>query len=204
MKVFLLNGSPHKNGCTNRALEEVAKSLQEEGIQTNLYWIGNDPIRGCQACYACAKHGNNRCVFDDDVVNKLIEAALDCDGIVVGSPVYYAGANASVLAVLDRTFCSASSQMKFKVGAGISSARRAGTTLTIDQINKYFQISCMPVASSTYWPMVHGSCADDVERDLEGLQTMRHLGKNMAWMFHGCIMIMELSEDIKANLIGKL
>lgn len=182
MKVLLINGSPHKDGCTNEALTEVAGALQAEGVETEIAWIGRDPIRGCQACGTCAQRGTGRCVFDDDVVNELIEKAQAADGLVVGSPVYYAGANGALLATLDRMFYAASASLRFKPAAAVASARRAGTTPTIDQINKYFQINCMPLAASNYWPMVHGRAAEDVRQDEEGLQIMRLLGKNMAWM----------------------
>ncbi len=178
MNVVLLNGSPHKNGCTNRALEEVARTLNEEGIDTEFAWIGHDPIRGCQACGACK---DGRCVFDDDVVNQISAAMESADGYVVGSPVYYAGMNGALHAALDRIYFSNSKSMAHKPAAGIASARRAGTTLTIDQINKYFQINQQPVITSTYWPMVHGKNAADVEQDAEGLHTMRTLARNMAY-----------------------
>lgn len=182
MKVLLINGSPHEHGCTYTALAEVAKALEECGIETDIAWIGTKPVRGCIACGSCAKTGTGRCAFDDDVVNRLLEKAEAANGIVVGSPVYYAGANGSIIAALDRMFYAGSALMRFKPAAGISSARRAGTTLTIDQINKYFQINCMPVVSSTYWPQVHGRVAEDAAQDAEGLHTMRMLGRNMAWL----------------------
>ena len=181
MKVVLLNGSPHKSGCTARALEEAARILREEGIETEFAWIGNAPLRGCQACGACAKKGNGRCVFDDDVVNTISAQMETADGYLIGSPVYYAGMNGALHAALDRIYYSNGKSMARKPGAGIASARRAGTTLTIDQINKYFQINQQPVISSTYWPMVHGKCAADVEKDAEGLHTMRVLARNLAY-----------------------
>lgn len=186
MKVLLINGSPHKAGCTFTGLSEVAKSLEAEGVDTEIAWIGLDPIRGCTACGGCARNGNHRCVFDDDVVNTLIEKAQAADGLVVGTPVHYAGAGGAILSTLDRMFYAASTTLAFKPGAGIASARRAGTTPAIDQINKYFQISQMPVVTSNYWPMVHGRAPEDVLKDEEGLQIMRMLGRNMAWMLR-CI-----------------
>ncbi len=182
MKVLLINGSPRKSQCTYTALSEVADSLQKEGVDAEVEWIGTGPIRGCQACRSCAKRGEGRCIFDDDVVNVLLAKAEAADGLVVGSPVYYAGANGALLATLDRMFFSGSHLMRFKPGAGISSARRAGTTPAIDQINKYFQINMMPLVSSNYWPMVHGNNAEEARQDLEGMQTMRMLGRNMAWL----------------------
>ena len=181
MKVLLINGSPHKKRCVYTALTEVANSLEEAGIETEVAWIGNDPIRGCQACNECSKDGASRCIYDD-VVNDLLDKAEQADGLIVGSPVYYAGANGALRCVLDRMFYAGSSVMAFKPAAAIASARRAGTVNAIDQINKYFQINQMPVVASTYWPMVHGNSAEDVAQDKEGLQTMRALGRNMAWM----------------------
>ena len=186
MKVLLINGSPHERGCTYTALAETAKALEECGVETEIAWIGTKPVRGCIACGGCARSGEHRCVFDDDVVNGLIEKAVAADGMIVGTPVYYAGANGAILAVLDRMFYAASALLRFKPAAGISSARRAGTTPAIDQINKYFQINCMPVVSSTYWPMVHGRAAEEAAQDAEGLHTMRTLGRNMAWLL-ACI-----------------
>lgn len=186
MKVLLINGSPNEDRCTYTALAEAARSLEAEGVETEIAWIGRDPLRGCIGCGGCSKLGNNRCIFDDDVVNRLLEKAERADGYLVGSPVFYAGANGALLAVLDRMFYAGGAIMQFKPAAGIASARRAGTTPAIDQINKYFQINKMPVVSSTYWPMVHGQSAEQVLQDEEGLQTMRMLGKNMAWMLR-CI-----------------
>ena len=182
MNVLLINGSPNEKRCTYTALAEVAGALQAEGVDTEIAWIGRDPVRGCLGCGGCAKQGNGRCIFGDDVVNGLIEKMEHADGLVVGTPVYYAGANGALLAVLDRMFYAGSAAMAFKPAAGVASARRAGTTPSIDQINKYFQISCMPVVSSSYWPMVHGQSTDEVRQDGEGLHTMRTLGRNMAWM----------------------
>jgi len=180
MKVLMINGSPNEKSCTYTALAEAASSLELAGVATEIAWIGKDPIRGCQSCGGC-KGGTARCVFDD-IVNDLLEKAKDADGFIIGSPVYYAGANGALLCVLDRMFFAGSSVMAFKPGAGIASARRAGTVLAIDQINKYFQINQMPLVSSNYWPMVHGKCVEDVMQDKEGLQIMRVLGTNMAWM----------------------
>lgn len=180
MKVLLINGSPNER-CTYTALSEVARALNDEGVETEIVGIGKDPVRGCLGCGGCGKKGNKRCAFDDDIVNRLLDKAEEADGIVVGSPVYYAGANGALLAVMDRMFFAGSSLMVGKPGAAVASARRAGTTPTIDQINKYFQISQMPVMSSNYWPMVHGKCVEDVLKDEEGMQIMRILGRNMAY-----------------------
>ena len=182
MKVLLINGSPNEKRCTHTALAEVAGALEAEGVETEIAWIGREGVRGCLGCGGCAKRGDARCIFDDDVVNGLIAKAEAADGLVVGTPVYYAGANGALLAVLDRLFYAASARLRFKPAAAVASARRAGTTPAIDQINKYFQINCMPVVSSNYWPMVHGRSVEDVRQDAEGLQIMRVLGTNMAWM----------------------
>lgn len=203
MKVLLINGSPNEKRCTHTALSEVASALEAQGIETEIAWIGRDPVRGCQGCGGCAKRGDNRCIFDDDVVNGLIEKAVAADGIVVGTPVFYAGANGALLAVLDRMFYAASKALRFKPAAAVASARRAGTTPAIDQINKYFQISCMPVVSSTYWPMVHGQSVEQVREDAEGLQTMRVLGTNMAWMLSAAAATLapEVERKIMTNFI---
>ena len=179
MKVLLVNGSPNKEGCTYTALSEVAKTLELEGIETEIFHIGNTPISGCKACKACRKLG--KCAIDD-IVNEFAEKAKEADGFIFGSPVYYASANGSLLSFMDRLFFSAGRSMRLKPAAAVASARRAGTTATLDIINKYFTISQMPIVSSRYWNMVHGSNAADVLRDEEGLWTMRTLGRNMAYL----------------------
>ena len=182
MKALLINGSPRWKGNTNRALEEVAGALEAEGLECEIAWIGNKPIRGCIACGICSRNGNGRCVFDEDPCNELIAKAAEADAIVIGSPVYYAGANGSLIGLLDRMFYAGGPLMRFKPAAGVAVARRAGTTLTVDQINKYFQINCMPVASSTYWALAHGRAEGEVAGDGEGLHTLRMLGRNLAWL----------------------
>ena len=179
MKVLLINGSPHEHGCTDRALQEVAAALKAEGVESEIFWIGKGDIHGCIACYKCGG-SSNQCVFDD-TVNQALVKMQEADGLIVGSPVYYASLNGALSAFLDRMFC-AGSCFHHKPAAAVASARRAGTTATLDIIQKYFTISEMPVVSSQYWNMVHGSAPEDVEKDIEGLQTMRTLGKNMAWM----------------------
>lgn len=179
MNVLMLNGSPHEKGCTNRALLEVADSLYEEGIDTEIVQIGNQAIRGCVACGKCAQSG--KCVFDGDLVNTFIDKMRRADGLIVGSPVYYASANGSLYSLLDRFFF-AGDGFALKPAAAVVSARRAGTTAALDTLNKYFTITQMLVVSSSYWNMVHGNTPDEVEKDLEGLQIMRTLGKNMAWL----------------------
>ena len=180
MKVLLINGSPNKNGCTNYALLEAVKELNRADIETEIFHIGNKPVRGCTACKKCYTE-RNRCVFNDDIVNVIIEKSFHCDGLIIGSPVYYASANGALIATLDRVFY-AGNGFEYKPGACIVSARRAGTTATIDQLNKYFLISNMPVVPSQYWTMVHGSKPEDVKQDLEGLQIVRTMARNMAWM----------------------
>ena len=179
-KVILLNGSPHPRGCTARALEEMIRTFSEEGVETELIQIGNKAIRGCISCGSCAKTG--KCVFDDDPVNEVARKFEEADGLVVGSPVYYGSPNGTVLSFMDRLFYSSSFSKQMKVGAAVVSCRRGGNTASFDVLNKYFTISSMPVASSTYWNQVHGFSAEDVEKDLEGLQTMRNLAKNMSFM----------------------
>lgn len=181
MKVLVINGSPHLKGCTDRALREVEQTLIADGIEVERVNVGNKDIRGCIGCNYCREHG--RCVFND-LVNETAPKFAEADGMVVGTPVYYAGANGQVLSFLDRLFYSTSTTVdkKMKVGAAVVSSRRAGSTSAFDEINKYFTISAMPVVSSTYWNEVHGFTAEDVETDLEGLQTMRNLGHNMAFM----------------------
>ena len=182
MKVLLVNGSPNKNGCTNRALEEVAGTLNNEGIETEIYWIGNKPISGCIACRKCAEKG--KCAIDD-IVNDFIDRAETADGFIFGSPVHYAAAGGAITSFMDRAFFSARMSKRdyfyLKPAACVVSARRAGTTTAFDQLNKYFTISEMPVISSQYWNNVHGSNPEEVNKDMEGLQIMRTLGRNMAW-----------------------
>lgn len=182
MKVLLINGSPRPKGNTHRALQEIATTLEAEGLETEIAWIGNKEVRGCVACGWCGEAGENRCVFDGDCCNELIQKAAEADGLIVGSPVYFAGANGSLIGLLDRMFCAGGSVMRFKPAAGISVARRGGTIEAVDQINKYFQISNMPVVSSTYWNLAYGRLPEEVESDGEGMHTMRQLGHNMAWL----------------------
>lgn len=180
MKVLLLNGSPHAKGCTYTALTTVSAALQENGIETELFQIGTKPIRGCIGCGKCA--GKTRCIFDDDIVNTFIETAGEFDGFIFGAPVHYAGAAGAVHCMLDRAFYAGGKNFAYKPGAAVVSARRAGTTAALDILNKYFTINNMPLVSSCYWNMVHGSCAEDVAQDIEGVQIMRRLGQNMAWL----------------------
>ena len=183
MKVFLVNGSPHEKGCTYTALNEVAKTLEEEGIETEIYWIGIKPLSGCIACKSCQKTG--RCVFND-IVNDFRTIAMDADGFIIGTPVHYAAAGGAITSFMDRLFYSeaygnGNKAFLLKPAAAVISARRAGTTAAFDQINKYFTIQEMPIISSRYWNMVHGAKPEDVLKDEEGLYTMRVLARNMAF-----------------------
>lgn len=188
MKVLLLNGSPKPNGNTALALEEMIKVFKEEGIETEIVHVGNQAIRGCVACGYCGRNG--RCVLDD-AVNEVAAKFKECDGLVVGSPVYYASANSTLTALLDRLFYSASFDMRMKVGAAVTVARRGGCSSTFDQINKYFTISGMPIASSQYWNSVHGGAPGEVNEDAEGMQTMRTLARNMSFLMKS----IELGKD---------
>lgn len=183
-KVLLLNGSCKEQGCTYTALKEVALALEKEGIETEIFQLGKEPIRDCIGCGGCGRQG--RCVFDDDKVNQFVEKAKTADGFVFGTPVYYAHPSGRILSFLDRAFYSGGSAFAFKPGASVASARRAGTTASVDVLNKYFTINQMPVVSSSYWNMVHGNTPEEVRQDLEGLQVMRGIGQNMAWMIR-CI-----------------
>lgn len=179
MKVLLINGSPNANGCTYTALSELARTLEENGVSAEILHVGHKTIRGCLSCGKCSELG--RCVMDD-IVNEVAEKLREADGLVLGSPVYYGSANGTLLALLDRLFFSSSFDKSMKVGAAVVSARRGGCTATFDILNKYFTISGMPVVPSQYWNMVHGFTPDDVRKDKEGLQTMRTLGRNMAFL----------------------
>ena len=203
MKVLLINGSPHEHGCTYRALCEIEKTLREEGIDAGIFQLGAAPILGCSAMK------QNRCVHDDDAVNRALEKCADADGFVFGSPVHYASAGGEITCLMDRMFYAGSGLMRGKPAAAIVSARRAGTTAAIDQLNKYFTISGMPIVPSQYWPMVHGAVPGDVEKDEEGLQTLRLLARNMAWMVksfalareHGILPPAPESERKRTNFI---
>ena len=185
MKVLLLNGSSHPHGCTNTALQAIATTLEAAGIQTEILFLGNEPVRDCTACGTC-KTLPGRCVFDGDIVNQVIAKAEAADGFVFGTPVYYSHPSGRILSVLDRAFYAGKAAFVHKPAAAIASARRAGTSASLDVLQKYFTISQMPVVSSTYWTMVHGSKPEDVLQDAEGLQTMRNLAANMAWVLR-CI-----------------
>ena len=179
MKVLLLNGSAHRNGCTFTALDEVARALKTENIETEIFQLGNPELRDCIGCQACRKIG--KCVYED-VVNEFVEKARLADGFVFGTPVYYAHPSGRILSFLDRAFYSGSSAFAFKPAAAVVSARRSGTTASFDVLNKYFTICNMPVVSSSYWNNIHGNIMEEARQDEEGLQTMRTLGRNMAWI----------------------
>lgn len=206
MKVLMINGSPHKNGCTNAALCVIAETLSAEGIDSEIVHIGSSRISGCIGCGHCRKSGTHRCVFGDDMVNEVIDKLEKADGLIVGTPVYYASPNGTLVSLLDRVFY-AHGGYPHKPAAAIASARRAGTVVSVDELNKYFTISQMPVVSSTYWNEVHGSKAEDVMLDEEGVATMRNLALNMAWMLrliacgreHG--ILPPVTNTVKTNFI---
>ena len=181
MKVLLLNGSSNENGCTYTALSIIASVLNEENIETEILQLGAQSYHDCTGCGLCRNVLNGQCVYKDDIVNTLIEKAHESDAFVFGTPVYYAHPSGRLLSVLDRAFYAGGSAFAFKPAASVASARRAGTTASLDVVNKYFTINQMPIISSTYWNMVHGKTSSDVLKDLEGVQTMEHLGKNMAY-----------------------
>ncbi len=180
MKVLLINGSPRANGNTHLALTEVAKTLEENGIETQIISIGTKAVHGCIACGRCSELGS--CAFNDELYNKVKQAAISSDGIIIGSPTYYAGPNGSLCALLDRLFYSAGNHLKYKPAASIAVCRRGGASATFDRLNKYFTINSQPIVSSQYWNSVHGRDIGEAIKDEEGMQTMRVLARNMAWM----------------------
>ena len=207
MKVLLINGSPHAMGTTYTALSEAAKTLELEGIETEIVQVGNLNLSGCKACGACSKL--KKCVLDDEV-NAVAEKFKEADGIVVGSPVYYAAPNGTLLAFLDRLFHSAGFDKRDKVGAGVVCARRGGLSASFDVLNKYFAISGMPIATSSYWNQVHGTCREDALLDLEGLQVMRNLARNMAFLIKSVALgkerfgLPDTEQPVKTNFIKKV
>ena len=206
MKVLLLNGSPHKDGTTAAALSEVARTLNEEGVETEIIQVGHLAIRGCIACYACSKL--KRCVFDDQE-NEIARKFEDSDGLIVGSPVHYAAPAGTLICLLDRLFYSTRFDKRDKIGAAVVCARRGGCTAAFDVLNKYFTISGMPVVSSTYWNQVHGANAEDAALDGEGMQTMRNLARNAAFLIKSIklgkenIGLPELERGVWTNFIRK-
>ena len=204
MKVLLFNGSSRKEGCTYTALKEVEKSLNKENIETEIIFLGD--VKDCMGCASCRQTG--KCVISDDKINEYVEKARLADGFVFGSPVYYAHPSGRLLAAMDRMFYSGSSAFKFKPACAIVSARRSGTTASMDVINKHFSINCMPIVSSNYWNMVHGNKPEEVLQDIEGLQIMRTLGQNMAWLLkcieagkNNGIDLPQTADKIKTNFI---
>ncbi len=179
MKVLLVNGGPHEKGCTYTALEEVAKTLQKNGIETEIIWLGVQPIAGCIGCNACLKTG--KC-FRNDIVNEFIEKSKTADGFVFGTPVHFASMSGALTSFMDRVFYGRGELFKNKPACGVVSCRRGGASATFDQLNKYFSISNMPIVTSQYWNQVHGNTPDEVRKDEEGMQIMRTLGNNMAWL----------------------
>lgn len=192
MKVILFNGSPNVHGCTYTALHEIEETLQKNGIETEIFQVGSKSVRGCIGCGKCRERG--KCIFDD-IVNEAIDKIKDADGVIFGSPVYYASANGTMISFLDRLFYAASQYLAYKPGAVVVSARRAGTTATYDELNKYLGISNMLIVPAPYWNMVHGNTADEVKQDKEGLYIMRQIGENMTW-------ILKMLENAKANGIA--
>lgn len=208
MKVLLINGSPRGAKCTRTALEIVAEEIRANGVDTEIMDIGAEPIRGCIGCGTCAKTGTGHCVFNDDKVNKCIDKMKDCDGLVIGSPVHYAAASGAITSFMDRLCYAGGANLAYKPGAAVASCRRGGASATLDQLNKYFTILNMPVVSSNYWNMVHGNTPEEVLKDEEGVQTMRILGRNMAWLIKAIqagkengVPVPERETKIKTNFI---
>ena len=205
MNVLLINGSPHKNGCTYTALSEVAKTLEAQDIKTNIVHIGAAPIWDCVACYKCRE--SKKCVFESDSVNESIELLKEADGLIVGSPVYYAGPTGAICSFLNRMFYMKSAAYAGKPAAAVVSCRRGGASAAFDRLNKYFTISEMPVVSSQYWNAVHGNTPEEVQKDEEGLQIMRTLGRNMAKMLYslkageGAVTLPEPEKKLRTNFI---
>ncbi len=205
MKVLLICGSPRGEGNTHIALSEVAKALRECGVETEIVGIGTKAVQGCIACGKCKEPERMRCAFNDDLYNKVRERVMECDGIVIGSPTYFAGPNGSLCALLDRLFSSCGQYLQYKPAAAVAVCRRGGASAVFDRLNKYFTIMNMPVVSSQYWNSVHGLAKGEAVHDAEGLQVMRVLGRNMAWMLknlkEGSAPIPEAEEKVSTNFI---
>ena len=205
MKVLLINGSPNGHGCTYTALKEIEKTLRQEGVETEMFYLGNKPIGGCTGCGSCRKTG--KCV-QDDILNKLFPKAMAADAMVLGAPVHFASAAGQAVSAFDRLFMMANGGFANKPGAAVVSCRRGGASATFDQLNKYFTICNMPVVSGTYWNQVHGNTPEEVKQDLEGMQNMRAIGRNMAWLLKcieagqaAGIPLPEREEKIRTNYI---
>ncbi|MBE6366331.1 MAG: flavodoxin family protein [Lentisphaerae bacterium] len=207
MKVLLVNGSPHKEGCVFTALSEIAGTLQQEGVNSEIFWIGNKPVQGCIACWQCRSEESttHRCVFQDELYRSFVEKMAAADAVIIGAPVYYAGPPGALCAILDRVCFSASELFKHKPAACVVNCRRGGASSTFDRLNKYFTILQMPVVSSQYWNSTHGFTPEDVQKDLEGLQTMRTLGRNMAHLLKSyklaSLPLPEAEEPVMTNFI---
>lgn len=206
MKVILVNGSPHKNGCTHTALEEVAGELAKAGIETEMFWCGVKPVMGCMGCGKCA--ATKRCWYGDDRVNEFLEKVGGADGFVFGTPIHFAGTSGAIKPFMDRAFCSKMALYANKPAAAVVSCRRGGAQGGFEDLNRYFTIAGMPVVSSNYWNEVHGNTPDEVRRDAEGMQTMRQLGRNMAWLLRSIeagrkagVALPETEQKIKTNFI---
>ena len=184
MKVILINGSPRADGNTYLALKECAGEIEKYGVETEIFQIGNKPVRGCISCGGCSKAGH--CVFQDDIMQDMLDKMKEADGIIIGSPTYYGGPNGALCALLDRAFYTGAPDLRYKPGAAVVICRRGGATAALDRLNKYFTINEMPLVTSRYWNLAHGGAKGDVLQDAEGLQTMRILGKNMAEMVSRC------------------
>ena len=182
MKVLLVNGSPHKDGCVFTALCEIAQTLAAEGVESEIFWIGNKPVQGCAACFKCREAEADGCIFKDELYCNFVEKMQAADGVIIGSPVYYAGPAGALCAILDRVCFSAAKYFRTKPAACVVNCRRGGASAAFDRLNKYFTILQMPVVSSQYWNSTHGFTVEDVRQDLEGLQTMRTLARNMAYL----------------------
>ena len=210
MKVLLINGSPKAKGNTTIALDLVAEALEEEGIETDHIRVPKDPVQGCRGCGVCRTNDKGRCTFDGDIVNEILDKMENADALVLGSPVYYAAPNGQLLSVLDRVFFAGSVSEVFagKPGAAVCAARRAGTTATLEVLQKYFTISGMPIVPSTYWPMIHGMAPGEAVHDAEGVQVMQVVGKNLAWMLkcfeagkEAGIIYPKVAEKVRMNFI---
>ena len=200
MKVLMLNGSPNRFGSTYTCLQYVATSLAEEGIDSEIIWLGDSPLQDCVGCDACKKLG--KCIFDEDIVNEILEKSKLADGFVFGSPVYYASPGGRIISVLNRLFYSGAKHLAFKPATAVVSARRSGTTASLDVFYKYFSINQMPIVTSQYWNMAFGRTPEDIRQDYEGVQTMSILGKNMAWILKS-IKIASCNNQQHPSLIEK-
>jgi len=208
LKVLLVNGSPHEKGCTYTALCEIKNELEKNGVSADIFWLGTEPVSGCLGCGYCKRSGTYRCINSNGKVNDFIELAKDYDGFIFGSPVHYAAASGTLTAFMDRAFYAGGIEFAYKPAAAVMSCRRGGATATFDQLNKYFAINRMPVVPSQYWNMVHGNTPDDVKQDAEGLQTMRTLARNTAWLLkcieagrENGIVLPEKEPQIRTNFI---